>query len=154
MEAEDHHVRRSDRSTARSPAEVLNYRAVLNSRKKVADFVRNFPVTGSYLRVLFVDGDCGLIDSALLASSDHGVLAIDGRKVLEDAYLIGASAFILVRGLKSPTARLPMREIDMAKSLRALSESVNVFLLDYIVIDGSGEKGLFAVRDADRFQND
>jgi len=82
------------------------------------------------------------------------VLAVDGRKLLEDAYLIGAPGYILVRGIASSTARLSMRELDMAKSLRALSESVNVFLLDYIVIDGSGEKGLFALRDADRFMDD
>ena len=93
------------------------------------------------------------LGSTILAEGEQDIRGLDYTRILEQAFLLRAVAYLLVRKLPKANPGLSRHEIAKAVQLHRLGERVDLFLFDYIVIEGETESGLFAVNSADRFRN-
>lgn len=126
---------------------LLTHRIVLDSRKKVATFVRTFADEGEdYLRAFFVDDRCTYLSSKLLARSTLEILNLRAERLFDEAMLAGASGIILARGIHPSTDTLSPDERCKADAIYSQAQENGVHLLDYIIVGQAHEKGLFAVR--------
>lgn len=133
-------------------ASVITHRPRLNSRKKVADFVRAFGPTGSgdVLRAFFVGDDCSYLQGAIVARSTAEILALCARDLLHMASVAGAAGVILARGVAASTTSISEAERTNANQLKQVAEELGIYLLDYVIVRESSERGLFAIHRADR----
>ena len=149
LEAHPFRGRRKDEElegrSAAPTADIVRPRLIINSRKKAADLVRTFQnnPAGSYLRAVFVGQECAYLGSTIVAEGESEIRILDYGRVLEQAYLLGAAAFLLVRRLPGASSRLSRDEVAKAKQLYRIGEELDLFLFDYIVIEGETESSLF-----------
>ncbi len=116
-------------------------------------FVRAFPNGhADYLRAFFVDDECNYISSVLLAGSNREIIELGAKKVLEAAVVAGATGIILARGVSPLTTGLSPEERNKANEVSCLVKLVDIFLLDYIIVDQPEAKGLYSLDSRDRYE--
>lgn len=104
------------------------------------------------LCAIFVDEDCRLIRIEDLGADRCDRDDSYPRRIFDRAYIAGAAGVIFARRQPQGSPIISRKERQAAIDLAQHGASCDVAVLDYIVIGGTEEKGLFALRQADRFE--
>jgi len=137
---------------APASASILLHRPTLDSRRKVANFLRAMIAADEVdtLRAIFVDEQTRLVRFEHLGSARDFWPTDRYRRLFDQGYTAGAAGVIFARGHRAGSPFVTAEERCLALDLARHGASLDVPVLDYIVIGGTEAKGVLAIHEVDR----
>ena len=120
--------------------ERLQGKRYLQSSREVADFLIHSMrgLKKEVLTVIFLDSSHAVIDSEVVAEGTINVNTIYPREIIKRAFEYHAAALVLAHNHPSGSLKPSAQDIKLTKILNMLSSSMQMNLLDHIIIgDGS-----------------
>jgi len=128
------------------------HRPKLDSRRKVANFLRIMLADDEVdtLRAIFVDEQTRLIRFERLGSLRDPWPRESHRRLFDRGYTAGAAGVIFARGHRCGSPSISAEERQTALDLASHGASLDVPVLDYVVIGSTDAKGVFALKGVDQ----